>query len=289
MRPFGLACTALFFLAPIAAAQPPAAPAAPGPERLDQLLKAWEQRMSGVESFSTKTTRTETHPLTKKTTTFVGEAAFMKALGKDGKMENLARVDLTHQDEVGRKDAEKTNFERMFCNDKYIYEYSPKDKLIIIHDIPKDAVADNLILAFLRGMKADDAKKRFALSLTKETEWYAYVYIQPKSEADKAEFASAQLTIFVKNPNAANAPNLAMMPCRLWYRQPNGKEVTYLFSDMQPNGKIDRDSFVPRQIPGYEVKKASAAVSPAPKGPAPKGPMPKGPMPKSPTIRPQTP
>jgi TIGR03009 family protein len=268
MRRFGLTCTACLILAIPATAQPTNPPAAmPSPERLDALLKSWEQRMAGVESFSTKATRTTLHAVTKKATTFVGDAAFMKSRDKDGKVQQLARVDLTHQDDLGKKDAEKTNFERMFCNGKYIYEYSPKDKLIILHDMPKgDALADNLILAFLRGMKSEDAKKRFALTLTKETEWYGYIYIQPKSDADKQEFSAAQLTIFIKNPNAADKPNLAMMPCRLWYRQPNGTEVTYLFSDIQPNGKLSEDSFVPRQIPGYQVKMANAiAASPEPK------------------------
>jgi TIGR03009 family protein len=277
MRLPGLAVSAVLLLALSAPAQttPPAAPAAPTPERLDQLLKAWEQRMTGVENFTTRATRTDTQPLTKKTNTYVGEAAFMKP--------NLARIDLTHQDELGKKDSEKVNFERMICNGQYIYEYSPKDKLIVIHELPKggrDPAADNMILAFLRGMKAEDAQKRFALTLTKETEWYGYVYIQPKTESDKQEFAAAQLTIYVKNPNPASAPNLAMLPCRLWYRQPNGKEVTYIFSDMQPNGKVDKESFVPRKIEGYTVKAASAPA-------APMSPLPPK---KTPTaVRPQMP
>ena len=268
MRHIGPTLTALFLLAlPVSAQAPPISQ--PNPERLDQLLKAWEQRMTSVESLSTKCSRTENHPLTKKATTFVGEAAFMKP--------NLARLDLTHQDEVGKKDAEKTNFERMFCNGQHLYEYSPKEKLIVIHDIPKnDPASDNMILAFLRGMKADDAKKRFAMSLTKETEWYAYLMISPKSESDKQEFTAAQLTIWIKNPNPVGQPNVTMMPCRLWYRQPNGKEVTYMFSDLQPNGKVDKDSFVPRQIPGYEVKRATALA-------------PVQPMTPPKTVRPQMP
>jgi TIGR03009 family protein len=259
MRNFGLTSTAFFFAALTASAQNPTPMASA--ERLDLLLKAWEQRMSSIDNFSTKATRTVVPFVTKKATTYIGEAAFMKP--------NMARIDMTHQDEVGKKDAEKMNFERMFCNGQYLYEYAPKDKKIIIHDIPKnDPAADNLILAFLRGMKADDAKKRFNLTLTKETEWYAYLYISPKTDADRQEFKAAQLTIFVKNPNPANAPNLVMMPCRIWYQQPNGNEVTYLFADMQPNGKLDKDSFVPRQIPGYTVEKANAAVvQPMPKTP----------------------
>jgi TIGR03009 family protein len=272
MRFIGLTCTAFLLFALPAFAQNPATPTPPSPERLDALLKAWEKRMTNIDSFSTKITRTELHALTKKPTTFVGDAAFMKP--------NLAKLDLTHQDEVGKKEAEKTNFERIYCNGQFIYEYIPKDKLIVIHDIPKnDPTADNLILAFLRGMKAEDAQKRFGMALTKETEWYAYLLISPKSDADKREFTAAQLVIWNKSPNPQGQPDTSMMPCRLWYRQPNGMEVTYDFSGMQPNAKLDKDAFVPRQLPGFKVEKASALM--APKEPTP--------MPKAPTIRPQTP
>jgi TIGR03009 family protein len=262
MRKSGLTCTAFCLIAlPLSAQSPTPTPPPPSPARLDLLLKEWEKKMATVENFSTKVTLNELHALTRKSSTFIGEAAFMRP--------SLARIDLTHQDEIGKKDTEKTKFRRMFCNEQYLYEYSPTEKKIIVHDIPKNdaAIADNLILSFLRGMKAEDAKKRFSLTLTKETEWYAYLYILPKSAADKQEFTAAQLTIFVKNPNPASSPNLTMMPCRLWYRQPNGAETTYLFSDMQPNGKVDKESFVPRQITGYTVERAGAALPMNPKQP----------------------
>jgi len=274
MKIFSLAVSACLIVVGSLSAQnaAPATTPAPTSERLDMLLKAWEERMAGTESLYTKTSRTETHPLTKKATTFVGEAAFQKP--------NMARIDLTHQDEVGKRDEEKTNFERLFCTGQFIYEYSPKDKLIIIHDMPKNNPAeDNMIMSFLKGMKAANAKERFDMTLSKEDQWYAYLLISPKTAADKQEFTAAQLTIWMKNPNPQGQPNLSMMPVRLWYRQPNGKEVTYTFGDMQPNVPLAKDSFVPRQIPGYKVEKATTAAPAAPLTP-PKG---------APTVRQQNP
>jgi TIGR03009 family protein len=270
MRHFGLACLAFFLVTVSLSAQNPTpAPSGQPPEgRLDLLLNAWEKRMSTVDQFSTKITRTNVHALTKKSSIYMGEAAFMKP--------DMARIDMTPQDEVGKKDNEKTNFERMLFNGKYLYEYSAQDKKIIIHDVPKvDPANENVLLAFLRGMKADDAKRRFNITLTKESEWYAYIYITPKNKADQQEFVAAQLTIFVKNPNPGNAPNLVMMPCRLWYRLANGNEITYMFSDMQPNGNVRKESFVPTQVPGFTVERAQQPAVPppaTPQQPAPKNP-----------------
>jgi len=264
MRHIGLACSALLLLTISSNAQNPTPAPSPQPsaERLDLLLNAWEKRMSGVDHFSTKIARTSVHALTKKSSTYMGEAAFMKP--------DLARIDLSPQEEVGKKDNEKTNFERMIFNSKYLYEYSAQDKKIIIHEVPKvDPANENILLAFLRGMKADDAKRRFNITLTKESEWYAYIYISPKNKADQQEFTAAQLTIFVKNPNPANAPNLVMMPCRLWYRLNNGNEITYMFSDMQPNGNLDKASFVPQRIPGFEVINANQPAAPPAQPPRP--------------------
>jgi TIGR03009 family protein len=270
MRHFGLTCTAIFLMTLSANAQNPgAAPPSgqPSAERLDLLLKAWEQTMANVSSFSTKVTRTDVHPLTKKQSVMMGEAAFMKP--------DLARIDMTPQEDLGKKDEQKSYFERLIFDGRKLYEYRAREKKIVIHDIPKaDPAGDNMIMAFLRGMKADDAKRRFNMTLTKESEWYAYVYITPKAKTDLAEFNAAQLTIFIKNPNPANAPNLVMMPCRLWYRTPQGQEITYMFSDMQPNGNINKASFGPTRVPGFDAEYANAPASApaAPPAPAPKAP-----------------
>ena len=153
--------------------------------------------MVNIDRFSTRVTRTEVSPLTRKPTTYVGEASFMKP--------NMARIDLTHQDEVGKKDAEKTNFERLICNGQNIFEYSPKDKAIVIHEMPKgnNPADDNLILSFLKGMKVAAAKQRFSFTLTKESEWYSYVMITPRSDADRQEFTVAQADHLVEEPEPA--------------------------------------------------------------------------------------
>jgi TIGR03009 family protein len=276
MRTFGLTCSALFMIVLPLPAQtpPPPPPAQPAPGRLDQLLNDWEVRMRNIDTFSTRVTRTETHPLTKRATTYVGEAAFMKP--------NMARIDLTPQDELGKKDSDKTNFERLICNGKNLFEYVPKEKAIFMHELPKGdkSVDENVILSFLKGMTAVAAKQRFSVILQKETEWYSYLMILPKTDADRQEFKAAQLTIWAKNPNRQGQPDISLLPCRFWYKAPNDKEMTYLFEDMRPNVNLARDIFAPTRIQGWPEDQLKLAAKPsgAPPTPTPK-----------PIVREQTP
>ncbi len=264
MRCLGLIYSTIFFISLPLAAQtpPPNGPAPSSSERLDGLLKACEARMATIKGLTVQVSRTETHPLTKKQTIYVGEAAFMKP--------NLMRLDLTHHDEVNEKDAQKTNFERLICDGQRIYEYAPKDKLIIVHDMPKggNLADDNLVLGFLTGMKAVAAKQRFDLVLEKDVErengWYWHVRITPKSDADRREFTLAELVIWAKNPNPAGQPDIALLPYRVWFRAPNGKEVIYLLEKMQPNAKLTKESFAMTKIEGYKQTFSTPAAPPSP-------------------------
>jgi TIGR03009 family protein len=254
MRTFRLTCSAIFIISLPLAAQtpPPAAPAQPqSPQRLDELLKACEARMASIDSISVRVTRTELHPLTKNKTTYVGEAAFLKP--------NMARIDLTHQDEVKKKDADKTNFERLICDGQRIYEYVPKEKMIIVHEMPKGGNLgdDNLILGFLKGLKAVAAKQRFDLVLAKEDEWYSYVKITPKTDGDRQDFTTSRLVVCRKNPNIEGEGDPTMLPRQISYTAPNGREVVYDFDKIQPNAKLTKETFAPVEIEGYKRKTAS--------------------------------
>ncbi len=253
------------------------APPHPSSQRLDALLKGFAERTSSLESFSTKTTCTIVHPLTKQATALVGEAAFLKP--------NLTRIDLAQQDEVGKQDADELDLVRLYCDGTSIYEFLPKDKLILVHELPKKSLTNcpalwerltNCLhgmisdrfslwrgpLSCFRGTTETDLKDRFDITLAKESDWYAYLMITPKTSADKQEFAVAQLTIWLKNPNPqGQKADLTMLPCRLWYKQPNGREVTHTFRDTQPNAVLDKKSFLPPQIEGYKLEKVAPPVA----------------------------
>jgi len=257
-----LTASALLLLSPPLIAQNPssATPAGSSPERLDELLKAWEKRMAGVDNLVADVTCIETHALTKKKTIYAGQVAFMRP--------NLLRIDLTREDEVGKKDVEKTSLQRIYFDKARFYIFDPAGKRIEIRDrvVKKKVASDfrtffgslenSLVVTALRGTKADDVKKRFELVLQepkdpKSSQWYAYVMFIPKSDKDKQDFTAAQITFWLKNPNPEGESDLTATPVRLWYKSPNGKETAYILENLKLNAKLKADDFTPGDVEGY--------------------------------------
>ena len=156
---------------------------------------------------------------------------------------NLFHLALTHEDEVNKPEADRSNFERFDCDGKYLYVFSPKDKLVNIHHATKGDEG-NLLVDLLKGMKPDDLQKRFGVTLVKEDENFAYLRLSSKSDADRQDFTTADFVIRLKN--FKGEPDLIMIPVLLRYTQPNGKIVTYTLGGIQPNPQMKKESFTPR-------------------------------------------
>lgn len=210
--------------------------------------------MHGLNTFRATCTRTDIHPLTKKTASLEGEIAWRKP--------NLARIDLYLADEAGKKDQDKSQMERYIADGKFIWEYNQKDKAIIAHEMPKDGAADNILLAITRGMKADDLKKRFEIQLVKSDDHYAYLRLRPKNDADRQDYSAVDLAVFIKNPNPEGKSNLTHTIAQIRLSQPNGRVVAYRFGDMQLNLRLDDSVFKAQAIPGFEVKRAATEPTP---------------------------
>lgn len=242
-----LACAA-----PLHAQTPPATPpAAAAPAALDNHLNQWELKMKSVESLVGPCARTEVDKTFQTTKVYEGTAQFLKP--------NMAILDL--------KNKQKPElFEKYICTGTYLYEYAPANKTIRVHELPqsKDGKADDNFLSFLFGMKAEDAKKRYDLKMSKEDQYYVYVDIVPKMAADKADFARAQL-VLTKG---------TYLPRRLWFEQPNGNEVTWDLPKTEQNARVDRTQFTaPQAPPGWtldRVPRPTEGKAPTPPaGPAP--------------------
>lgn len=254
MRAFGPTFAVLFVAASSLLAQNPPAPPALKPEAVDQLLEKWQKRMRSLESFSAEVALTETHSLTKKTTSYLGKAAF--------KNPNLAFIDLTHKDEIGKNDAEKTNFKRYCCDGKFLYEFNPTQKQLVQHALPATGAADdNIVLAFLRGLQGEDIRKRFDVTATSPSEWYVYLDFKPKEAADKQDFDLARVALRIKNADADKSDQ-RLLPNLLWHQEPNGNVRDYRLAKIEPNARLDPAIFKPRLSEGYREVPANAPQSP---------------------------
>src|SRR5262249_46691374 len=96
-------------------------------------------------------------------------------------------------------------------------EYAPREKVVREHEMPKPRdgqVADDNLLSFLFGMKAEEAKKRYELTVLQpppNDKWYYYILIKPRAKADQNDFSRARLVLYKTN----------FLPRQLWFEQPN--------------------------------------------------------------------
>src|SRR5262249_3594415 len=140
----------------------PGAPPAANPGRLDALLVAWEQKMQSVQSLSAECTRTTVDKTYKSTDVFEGKALYV----------NPDRASL-YMVKKNKPDV----YERFLCTGTFLYEYVPANKIVRVHALPPrkpGQVADNNFLSFLFGMKAEEAKRRYQLSLAQEDQHWVY-------------------------------------------------------------------------------------------------------------------
>jgi TIGR03009 family protein len=116
-------------------------------------------------------------------------------------------------------------------------------------------VADNNFLSFLFGMKAEEAKRRYELSLAKEDQHWIYIDILPRDPADKADFQKARLVLSATT----------FLPRQLWFVQPNKNEVTWDIPRVDTSAGVNRNDFaVPAQPQGWNVVRVPRADLQAP-------------------------
>jgi TIGR03009 family protein len=224
--------------------------AAPAPApKLDGYLNQWEQKMGLVESLVGDCIRTEKSKTFGSTKVYEGKATFLRP--------NFAILDLHNKQKPDQ-------FEKYICTGTYLYEFSQMNKTIRVHEMQVKGAGgnDENFLSFLFGMKADEAKKRYDLKLAKEDQYYIYVDITPRNEADKVDFQRAQL-VLIKG---------SFLPRRLWFEQPNGDEVTWDLPKTEQNDRrINKTMFVaPQPPPGWTLERVPRAVETGPKNPPPR-------------------
>jgi TIGR03009 family protein len=276
MRLYGLVLAAVVLTAvPMSAQTPPgtppgAAPGTPGAAaasaKLDGYLLRWEQEMRKVQTLSAALNRIDKDKVADVTRKLTGYALYMKAGSGGPTTLNLALLELK---EEGRSDI----YEKFICTGTYLYQFVPASKEIRAYEIPKPKpgqVSDDNFLSFLFGMKAEEARRRYNLTMAKEDTWYIYVDVVARDPADKHDFSRARLVL---NKDS-------FLPRQLWFEHPNGNETTWDIPTLKPGVVPDRRVFdAPKAPPGWKIV-------PVPREPAAVAP-PTAPMPPRPgTVRP---
>jgi TIGR03009 family protein len=249
MRYCGLALACLWLSGGALGAQQPAAPVLdPNHNRLDSLLLRWEQQMSSVKTILAQCTRTSLDKTFQESEVFEGVAKYMKP--------NLAMLEMA-------KKGKPQVFEKYICTGTYLYEYVPQNKVIRVHELPvpkPGQVADDNFLSFLFGMKAEEARRRYELTLVKEDQWYVYIKIQPRFPADRADFQEARLVL----------NNQTFLPRELWFMQPNGNEVKWDIPKVENGAALVRTDFTAPNIPqGWTLVRVPRASEGAPRNDGP--------------------
>jgi TIGR03009 family protein len=245
MRRYGLVLAALPLAAlPAAAQQAPPAQAAPAPgaATLDGYLQRWEQEMQKVQTLSAQVTRIDKDLVADKPEKLVGHAAYMKS-GTGPSALNLAVLEL-------RPDGKPEVKEKFVCTGTFLYQFLPDQKEIKVYELPKPKagqVADDNLLSFLFGMKAEEFKRRYDLKLAKEDQYYVYVDVAPRAAADRSDFQRARVVL---NKDS-------FLPRQLWFQHANGNEVTWDIPKLENGARLDRRIFdQPALPPGWRLTQA---------------------------------
>lgn len=244
---------ALLASAAAAGAQtPPGAPPAPATPaatvnaaKLDAYLLRWEQEMRKVQTLAAALARIDKDKSFGTTTKYTGVAQYMKS-GSGPTTMNLALLEMKQE---GKADVA----EKFICTGTFLYQFLPAQKEIRAYEMPKPKpgqVADDSFLGFLFGMKADEAKGRYLLSLAKEDNWYIYVDIAPRNAADRADFARARLVL---NKDS-------YLPRQLWFEHANGNEIVWDIPRLQAGVALDRRLFDAPKLPqGWKFQAVNRA------------------------------
>jgi TIGR03009 family protein len=257
MRHLGPTLAALLLAVSPLAAQTGPAPPPPKTDRvplsdpqLDAMLKAWERKMTSIERLSVDCSLIEKDGLRGKEQVFKGSAKFLKP--------NMAILDLAN--------FEKPKEDKLLyvSNGNKLYEYQYKNKVVRIHDLPKGGgISDDTFLAFLFGMKAEDARDRYTLRAEEKPKAKDFIYLNvlPKTPADKQEFTVAQLVFY--HPEVGTSypkfADLALLPKRLWFKSPNGDQATWTFDEANLNPRLEKSDFVPSSPPKeWRIENADA-------------------------------
>lgn len=227
-----------------APAQDGAAKAKPvDPAKMEWLLKQWEKQSSLLKTLDVTFLRIDNTPAWDDLEYYEGRALF--------KSPNKAFINFEKikQDENKKpikdpnsKDPKKTKFlttpsERIICTGEEVWQYKSDTQQIFIFPLGKEEQAKALEegpLPFLFNMKADDARKRYQMTLMAEDQNTYGVSIKPRLEVDTESFSLA----FVK------LDKRFLLPVYIRMLSPDGKsQKEFKLGPLYPNKAVNEKNF----------------------------------------------
>lgn len=228
---------------------------------LNGILSSWEADAKSLQSLYVQFAIEETDPTWKKKEMFHGEAKVLKMpSGQYGfKLETFAF------DPTGSKPDFTKPREKIVCSGTWLYTFDFSTKVITFRRMEnQNAKPDDGPFAFLFGMKAAEANRRFTMSIVQQDKDYTWVRITPLTPQDQRDFSVAQLGVI----NYANAVSPKDFPLRIMWKEPGNKEISWLFRSVVRNDltKVNMTDFSVEneKRQGWQLREAPAlgAVQP---------------------------
>jgi TIGR03009 family protein len=215
-----------------------AQPAAPQPAdpKLEPHLAGWGKATQNLSTFRAEFTLTRTDAVFKRAKEYKGTILLART--------GAFSVRVEHK-------ADPTDWEEYAYDGKAVYEVSSKEKTIAEF---KPGVLwardENIVAGLCGGLKVEDMRKRFAVTLLQEDKNYVYLGIKPTQPKDKQEFEQAVLTLYGPKVPAPYTPYLPVMAQVV---KPNGDSEKWVLNSPEANPKgVTAKSFAPRELPGFK-------------------------------------
>jgi TIGR03009 family protein len=213
------------------------------PAKMESLLLEWEQNSSQLKTLDVRIYRVVDTPGWGDPDYYEGRALF--------KSPNLAFIDFRKikvENKEPLRDPQKKNAwvslpnERIVCTGTEVWQYDCDTQQIFIYPLEKDEqkkAIEEGPLPFLFNMRAEDAKRRYEMTLISEDEKGYGIRIKPKLKEDLDSFSTA----FVRLDRDL------LLPLRIVLVSPDGKTTSYYqLSHMVRNGAINEKNFEGRVL-----------------------------------------
>jgi TIGR03009 family protein len=217
-------------------------------KRVEEILGAWEKEGKALESLVVRFKVTKENVVFKQQTFSIGEAKVMKMpVGT-----YAIRLEIYAMGRDGKPDYTKLERKYIFSG-VWFYDYDPSNKTIFSRTVQQSLKPDDGPFAFIFGLTAQDAKKRFSLNIDKADKDWTWLRIVSLTAQDQKDFVVAILGLV----NYQNKLGPKDFPLIIKWKEPNNNTNQWEITESIRN---DRTKVSPLDFTIEEDKKAGWKV-----------------------------